>query len=80
MQKGTGLNLGLRYVPESTAQGIRRLPEHQQAQIVGERRHVAQRIRVAGERVVKAEGSGTAYVSTTYNGISYQCIVRCHLH
>ena len=30
--------------------------EHQQAQIVGERRHVAQRIRVAGERAVKAEG------------------------
>ena len=30
--------------------------EHQQAQIVGERRHVAQRIRVAGERTVKAEG------------------------
>ena len=35
---------------------------------------------VDGTGVVKAEGSGTAYVSTTYNGISYQCIVRCNLH
>ena len=35
---------------------------------------------VDGTGVVKAEGNGTAYVSTTYNGISYQCIVRCNLH
>ena len=28
----------------------------------------------------EAQSSGdTAYVSTTYNGISYQCIVRCNL-
>lgn len=32
---------------------------------------------VDGTGVVKAEGKGTAYVSTTYNGVSYQCIVRC---
>ena len=29
--------------------------------------------------VVKAEGKGTAYVSTTYNGVSYECIVRCNI-
>ena len=29
--------------------------------------------------VVKAEGKGTAYVSTTYNGVTYQCIVRCNI-
>lgn len=46
MQKGTGLNLGLRYVPESTAQGIRRLPEHQQAQIQEIRLRVQQLPRV----------------------------------
>ena len=28
---------------------------------------------------VKAEGNGTAYVSTTYNGVTYQCIVRCNI-
>lgn len=33
---------------------------------------------VDGTGVVKAEGKGTAYVSTTYNGVSYQCIVRCN--
>ena len=46
MQKGTGLNLGLRYVPESTAQGIRRLPEHQQAQIQEIRLRVQQLPRI----------------------------------
>ena len=35
---------------------------------------------VDGTGVVKAEGQGTAYISTTYNGASYQCIVRCNLH
>ena len=34
---------------------------------------------VDGTGVVKAEGKGTAYVSTTYNGVSYQCIVRCNI-
>lgn len=34
---------------------------------------------VDGTGVVKAEGKGTAYISTTYNGVSYQCIVRCNL-
>lgn len=34
---------------------------------------------VDGTGVVTAEGEGTAYISTTYNGISYQCIVRCNL-
>lgn len=29
--------------------------------------------------VVTAVGRGTAYVSTTYNGVSYECIVRCNL-
>ena len=29
--------------------------------------------------VVYAAGSGTAYVSTSYGGKTYQCIVRCHL-
>jgi len=29
--------------------------------------------------VVYAAGSGTAYVSTTYGGKTYQCIVRCNL-
>ena len=29
--------------------------------------------------VVKAEGKGTAYISTTYNGVTYQCIVRCNI-
>lgn len=33
MQQGTGWNLGLRYMPDSVAQGIRHLPEQQQAQI-----------------------------------------------
>lgn len=32
---------------------------------------------VDGTGVVKAEGKGTAYISTTYNGVNYQCIVRC---
>lgn len=27
--------------------------------------------------VVTAVGHGTAYVTTTYNGVTYQCIVRC---
>lgn len=34
---------------------------------------------VDGTGVVKAEGKGTAYVSTTYNGVSYECIVRCNI-
>ena len=34
---------------------------------------------VDGTGVVKAEGKGTAYVSTTYNGVTYQCIVRCNI-
>ena len=34
---------------------------------------------VDGTGVVKAEGKGTAYISTTYNGVSYQCIVRCNI-
>ena len=34
---------------------------------------------VDGTGVVKAEGNGTAYVSTTYNGVTYQCIVRCNI-
>ena len=34
---------------------------------------------VDGTGVVKAEGKGTAYISTTYNGVSYQCIGRCNL-
>ena len=29
--------------------------------------------------VVYAAGNGTAYVSTTYGGKTYQCIVRCHI-
>lgn len=29
--------------------------------------------------VVTALGRGTAYVSATYNGVSYECIVRCNL-
>ena len=32
---------------------------------------------VDGSGVVTAVGEGTAYVSTTYDGVSYQCIVRC---
>ena len=34
---------------------------------------------VDGTGVVKAEGRGTAYISTTYNGVTYQCIVRCNI-
>ena len=34
---------------------------------------------VDGTGVVKAEGKGTAYISTTYNGVTYQCIVRCNI-
>ena len=29
--------------------------------------------------IVTAVGHGTAYVSTTYEGVTYQCIVRCNL-
>ena len=29
--------------------------------------------------VVTAVGRGTAYVSTTYQGVSYECIVRCNI-
>ncbi len=29
--------------------------------------------------VVTAVGRGTAYVSTTYDGVSYECIVRCNV-
>lgn len=29
--------------------------------------------------VVTAVGRGTAYVSTTYNGVTYECIVRCNI-
>jgi len=35
---------------------------------------------VDGSGVVYAAGSGTAYVSTTYGGKTYQCIVRCNLN
>lgn len=34
---------------------------------------------VDGSGVVTAVGRGTAYVSTTYNGVSYECIVRCNV-
>ena len=34
---------------------------------------------VDGTGVVKAEGKGTASVSTPYNGVTYQCIVRCNI-
>ena len=77
MQKGTGLNLGLRYVPESTAQGIRRLPEHQQAQI--------QEIRLREEQplAVKKEGKEelfthrvTKEAAGAASGVSENCLRR----
>lgn len=34
---------------------------------------------VDGTGIVKAEGKGTAYISTTYNGVTYQCLVRCNI-
>lgn len=35
---------------------------------------------VDSDGVVTAVGRGTAYVSTTYNGVSYECIVRCNVN
>lgn len=34
---------------------------------------------VDSDGVVTATGRGTAYVSTTYQGVSYECIVRCNV-
>ena len=34
---------------------------------------------VDSDGVVTAVGRGTAYVSTTYQGVSYECIVRCNI-